>query len=335
MEEIKPITLTKYFSYLALLALLTVLTSFAALSFGSVHLPVSDIFNSIFNFSEGNVNHQIVLELRLPRILLAVAVGGGLSVAGAVFQAILMNPLAEPYILGVSSGGTFGAVFAILFGMSFIGQQALAFSGALFVIFIVFSLGRRFGVFDPTTVLLVGVMVGSFFSALILLMMTYIDGTFRSALFWLLGNLSLADPASVYYVLPAIIVFSIILSLFSQKINVLSLGDESAKHLGINSTFIRNISYIISSLIVGVAVSVSGIVGFVGLLVPHLCRILFGSDNRIIIPASFFLGAVFLIVADTIARIIISPSEMPVGVVTALVGSPIFIYLLRVKITKQ
>ncbi len=335
MEATKSVTAAKYIYSLALLSAFVMVTAFTALSFGSVQIGLSDIFASIFNYSPGNVNHQIIIELRLPRVLLAIAVGGGLSVAGAVFQAILMNPLAEPYILGVSSGGTFGAVLGVLLGLSFLGQQLFAFSGALFVIFVVFSLGRRFGIFDPTTILLVGVMVGSFFSALILLMMTYIDGTFRSALFWLLGNLSLADPGSVYYVLPIILVLSIVLSLFAQRFNVLSLGDETAKHLGVNSGFLRNTGYIVSSLIVGVAVSVSGIVGFVGLLVPHVSRILFGNDNRLVIPASFFLGAVFLIVADTIARLIIAPSEMPVGVITALVGSPLFIYLLRSRFRRR
>lgn len=329
MAEIKPITLSRYINYIFPLALLSVLTAFAALSFGSVSISFSEIFNAIFNSADSNVNSQIILELRLPRVLLAFAVGGGLSVAGAVFQSILMNPLAEPYILGVSSGGTFGAVLGVLIGASFLVQQTFAFSGALLVIFIVFSLGRRFGVFDPTTILLVGIMVGAFFSALILLTMTYVDSTFRSALFWILGNLSLADPGSVYYVFPIILGLSAIVSLFAQKINVLSLGDEAAKQLGVNSTLLRNASYVLASLIVGIAVSVSGIVGFVGLLIPHLSRLIFGNDNRIIIPASFFIGAVFLIIADSVARLIISPSELPVGVVTALVGAPVFIYLLR------
>ncbi|MBU1097392.1 MAG: iron ABC transporter [Ignavibacteriae bacterium HGW-Ignavibacteriae-2] len=331
MANIKSVTLGRYLYTLIPLFVFTIITAVLALSFGSTEISFSEIISILANNGPSYINTQIIIELRLPRILLAIAVGGGLSVAGAVFQAILMNPLAEPYILGVSSGGTFGAVLSMVLGLSFLGQQALAFAGALTVIILVYTLGRRYGIIDPTMMLLTGVMSGAFFSALLMLMITFVDSSFRSALFWLLGNLSLAERSSIYFVLPIVILISILLSLLSQKLNVISLGDESALHLGVNSKKVKNIAYITSSILVGSIVSVSGIIGFVGLLVPHICRIVLGLDNRIIIPASFFVGAVFLILADAVARIIIAPAEIPVGVVTAVIGAPLFVYLLRSK----
>lgn len=261
--------------------------------------------------------------------MLAIAAGGGLSVAGAVFQAILMNPLAEPYILGISSGGTFGAILSFLLGFTFIGTQIFSFAGAMTVIFIVFMVGKRFGEIEPNVLLLTGVMIGAFFSAAILLMMTMLSDSLRSAFLWLIGNLSSADAVSSYYVFVISIVVSIMLSVNSYKYNVLSLGAENAKHLGVNTNVLKNVTYILASILVGAIVSVSGIIGFVGLLVPHICRMIFGIDNRLVIPASFFVGATYLLVSDTFARTIVAPAELPVGAITAVIGAPIFIYLLR------
>ncbi len=246
-----------------------------------------------------------------------------------------MNPLAEPFILGISSGGTFGALLSISLGLAFFGQQVFAFAGALAVIFLVFALGKRNGTIEPSALLLTGVMIGAFFSALIMLMMTYIDSSFRTALFWLLGNLSLADNSYVIFVLPVTILIALVLTLLSNKFNILSLGDDTACHLGVESAKLRITAYLLSSILVGTIVSVSGIIGFVGLLVPHLCRMVFGFDNRIIIPASFFVGAVFLMMADNVARVIISPAELPVGVITAFLGAPLFVYLLKSKFGKK
>jgi cobalamin transport system permease protein len=306
-----------------------IITAVLSLTVGSVDLSFSDIFNSLFDKDNHETALQIIINIRLPRVLLAIAVGGGLSVAGAVFQAILLNPLAEPYILGVSSGGTFGAVLSFLLGLSFLGTQIFAFAGALAVIFLVFMLGKRFGELEPNVLLLTGVMVGAFFAAAILLMMSLLQDNLRTAVFWLIGNLSLAKSDSVFYVLPITIVVSIILVINSQKYNVLALGAENAKQLGININLVRNGTYILASLMIGSIVSVSGIVGFVGLLVPHVCRMIFGVDNRIVVPASFFVGAAYLTLADTVARTIISPAELPVGAVTAILGAPVFVFLLR------
>lgn len=311
----------------------TIIASVISLSIGSVNISFSNILELIFQPDTNTIFSQIVFDIRLPRILLAIAVGGGLSVAGAVFQALLMNPLAEPYILGISSGGTFGAVLSFLIGASFLTTQAFAFTGSIAVVFLVFILGKRYGEIEPNVLLLTGIMIGAFFSAAILFMLTMLNDSLKQAIFWLMGNLSLATAESVQYVLPITIVVSFLLSLNGQKYNVLSLGSDSAKHLGINTKVLTNFTYIITSIMVGAIVSVSGIVGFVGLLVPHICRMILGNDNRIVVPASFFLGATYLVVSDTIARNLIAPAELPVGTITALIGAPLFIYLLKKRFT--
>lgn len=306
-----------------------IVTAVTGLLIGPVNISIAEFLNLLFNGIGDETVKQIITEIRLPRILYAIAVGGGLSIAGAVFQSMLMNPLAEPYILGISSGGTFGAVLSFLIGASLITTQIFSFAGAISVMLIVFVLGKRFGELEPNVLLLSGVMVGAFFSAAILLMMGLLNNNLRTAVFWLIGNLSIADKANIIYVLPVTFIVSLILILQSNKYNLLSLGIENAKQLGLNTNFLRNSTYILTSLMIGVLVSVSGIIGFVGLLVPHACRMIFGVDNRIVIPASFFIGAAYLILCDTIARSIIAPAELPVGAITALIGAPAFIYLLR------
>ncbi len=331
MESNKKLSYLKYFSLIASLAAGTLGVTLISISIGSTSISFAEIIQALTSGSESDTVNKIVMDIRLPRVLLGIAVGGGLSVAGAVFQATLMNPLAEPYILGISSGGTFGAILSILLGLTFIGTQLLAFAGALIVIVVVFILGKRRGVIDPNVLLLSGVMIGAFFSALILLMMTFLENSFREAIFWIIGNLAFADINSVLIILPLSIIISAFLSLHAQKFNVLSLGDESARHLGINVNSFKNMTYILTSLLIGLAVSVSGIIGFVGLLVPHVCRFIFGSDNRIVIPASFLIGGAYLVIADTVARTIIAPAQLPVGAITAIIGAPIFIYLLKTR----
>lgn len=331
MAEFGNSKLSKHLLILVMLLFLLVSAIVIGLLTGSANISLSQLLQIISGGNPDATLRQIIYDIRMPRVLLAVAIGGGLSVAGGVFQAILMNPLAEPYILGISSGGAFGAVFAILIGLSFIGVQFFSFGGALLVTFLVFILGRRFGELEPNVLLLSGVMVGAFFGAAILLVITLMNESLRTAVYWLIGDLSLAKSGDVYIILPITILVSLIISLNANKFNILALGDQNAKHLGINTEFTKNFIYIISSIMIGSVVSVSGIIGFVGLLVPHVCRLLFGLDNRIVIPAAFFVGGAYLVLADSLARTIISPSELPVGAVTAIIGAPIFIYLLRTR----
>jgi iron complex transport system permease protein len=332
MAAAERLSIKRYIISVIVFFFITCVAVIISLWVGPVKITFQELINTIFSSNASNQTiSQIIWDIRFPRVLFAVAVGGGLSIAGAVFQAILMNPLAEPYILGISSGGTFGAVLSFLIGASFLGTQIFSFIGALAVMFLVFFLSKRYGELEPNVLLLTGVMIGAFFSAAILLLITLLNDSLRTAVFWLMGNLSIAPKESLIYVLPVTIVVSIILIINSNKYNLLSLGDDTAKQLGINSSFVKNLTYLITSLMIGSIVSVSGVVGFVGLLVPHVCRMIFGTDNRIVLPASFFIGAAYLALADTIARTLVAPSELPVGAVTAFIGAPIFIYLLKQK----
>lgn len=316
---------------LVLLSILLLFTIVISLLSGSTDIGLSQFYNSIVLPEQNQTITQIIFDIRLPRTLLAIGVGGGLSVAGAVFQSLLMNPLADPYILGVSSGGSFGAVLALFLGLSFLGVQLLSFAGAAAVILLVLIVGHKYGRLQQNILLLSGVMIGAFFGAAILLLITLMNDTLRTAIYWLVGNLSMADAFGAYYVLIVSLVISLGLIINSHKLNLLAMGDEDASNLGLSVRYVKSLIYLFSSLLVGVIVSISGVIGFVGLLIPHVTRLLFGADNRIVMPASFLIGASFLILADTIARTIISPAELPVGALTAIIGAPIFIYLLKRK----
>ncbi len=331
MELDRSINLKSLIVKLAILFILLVFTSLFSLLLGSLDISLIELFSS-FGGSSSETIREVIFNIRIPRLLLAIGVGGGLSVAGAVFQSLLMNPLADPYILGVSSGGSFGAVLALLLGLSFLWVELFSVIGASIVILLVFILGHRFGKLQPNILLLTGVMIGAFFSALILLLLTFMNDSLRTAIFWLVGNLAMADNFSAYYIVIFSLILSVILSLFGYKLNLLAMGDEDASNLGLNPKRIKSVVYILASVLVGIIVSVSGIIGFVGLLIPHVVRIIFGSDNRIVVPASFLVGAIFLLFTDTIARTIILPSELPVGVVTAMIGAPAFIYLLKKRV---
>ncbi len=302
-----------------------------AVLFGSYKIEIKDVFSYILNTLPKDSEISTILDIRFARVILAFCVGAGLSVTGAVFQAILINPLAEPYILGVSSGGTFGAILAIFLGLSFAMVTFFASAGSILIIVLVFILARRYGELEPNTLLLTGIMISAFFSALILLLITLLNDSLRTAVFWMIGNLANADPKAIFVILPATFILSFILFLFSQKYNLIALGNEHAISLGVNTKLIKTISYFAASLLIGFIVSVSGIIGFVGLIIPHITRMLFGNDNRIVLPVSFFIGGIYLIIADTIARTLLLPSEIPVGAITALAGAPVFIYLIRKK----
>jgi iron complex transport system permease protein len=333
MAEYKSFKLNRFVFLLFALLLITILAALISLSIGSVNTSVTDVLNVLLYQSDNVQFEKIILNVRLPRILYAIIIGGGLSVAGAVFQAILMNPLAEPYILGISSGGTFGAVLSFLIGISFIGTQLFAFMGAFLVMMLVFMLGKRYGDLEPNTLLLSGVMIGAFFSAAILLLIIFLNESLRTAVYWMVGSLSFAKFDNLWIVALITIAICIYLIKNSYKYNIIALGNQTSKSLGINSKRLKNRTYFAASLLIGSVVSVSGIIGFVGLIVPHVCRMIWGMDNRKILPASFLIGALYLTIADTIARTIVSPAELPVGAITAFIGVPIFIYLLKTRFT--
>lgn len=290
-------------------------------------------------FQEGGLSKtsiQIVFSLRLPRLLLAATVGYALSLGGVVFQAVLRNPLADPFILGVSSGAGLGAVVAILLGLGFHwGVPLLAFLGSMLSIVIVMVIGRKDIGVESSTILLSGVIVNAFFTAFIMFFITTsTDSRLHTMLFWLYGDLSQAKYWPLWLIWPVLISCSLIVYGFSRHLNIITVGEEMAAQLGMNVEKVVWINVIAVSLVMGVVVSFSGIIGFVGLLVPHLMRMLLGSDHRILIPASALGGGCLMVLADTTARTIISPNELPVGVLTAFLGAPFFIYLLKTKGTR-
>jgi iron complex transport system permease protein len=273
-----------------------------------------------------------LFRVRLPRALLAVLVGGGLALAGASFQALIRNPLADPYILGVSGGSAFAAIIGMIISatLSFAPVPVFAFAGALAAIFLVLAVARTRGKLPVIPLLLAGVVVNAFFSALVMFLLTIASSRhLPSAIYWMMGQLSSKSYSTIglvaLYYLPGV---AILLGL-SRDFNLFSLGEESAEQLGVNIERSKLLAFIAASLITAVAVSVSGLIGFVGLMVPHIIRLIFGPDHRLLLPASFIFGGIFLALCDLVARVIIAPAELPVGVITAILGGPFFIWLLR------
>jgi iron complex transport system permease protein len=318
---------------LGLLLGILALVGALSLSIGTTGISLDDLLALLSGQERENsdIAYQILILIRLPRILLAVVVGAGLSVAGATFQALLRNPLAEPYVLGISSGGTVGAILAMVsgIGLAQITTPVFSFCGSLTVMLLVFSLGKRRGFMDPHSLLLSGVMIGAFFNAVVLLVVAIFNQEMRTAFLWLLGNLSNAEMSSLTIVGPLILASSLGLMMFGNAFNLIAMGDEAALTLGVEVPVVRRRAYLLASLITGLGVSVSGVIGFVGLLVPHACRLMIGPDHRLLLPASFLLGGTFLVLCDLLARTVMAPSEIPVGAITAAVGAPLFIYLLK------
>ena len=319
----------------ALLASLLVASILLAVRLGAVSLTLREIVDGVTGRGEPTTV-AIVRQLRLPRALQAALVGAALALSGATFQALVRNPLAEPYILGVSSGAAVGAVAAIVlgFGMGGVwGVPLAAFAGALLAITLVFRIAYGVGAaLDTHVLLLAGVVVGAFFNAAILLLLTLSDvESFRSAMFWMMGSNAGASWRSVMllaaYVLPA----SLALVALARALDLLALGEQTAAHLGTQVERTKLIAYGLASILAAVSVAASGVIGFVGLIVPHMVRMVWGSDHRTSLPSAALLGASFLVLTDLLARLVARPTELPIGVVTAFLGVPFFIWLLRKK----
>lgn len=308
--------------YFGGLVVLLILTFLLAISLGSEKL-------SFFDLSEQQ--QTILYEVRLPRVLLGLATGASLAVAGAGFQALLRNPLAEPYLLGVSNGAALGTMFAfVFFGQFEIARPILAFAGAVLATFAVYQMAKSKAGMNTERLVLSGVIITTFLSSIIVLLTTLLDTTrLRSFTFWLLGDLSQASKNSFYLAIIAAIVGTIVLTTVARSLNLMMLGERDAFDFGVEVQKTRLIVFATASALVGTAVASSGSVGYVGLVVPHIVRLLIGSDNRLVIPTVAFAGAIFVMLADTIARTAIAPRELPVGAITALIGAPMFIYLLK------
>jgi iron complex transport system permease protein len=295
------------------------------------------LLGSLINSPVSAVNQEIVLVVRLPRVLAAALVGVGLASSGTVLQGLLRNPMADPYIIGVSAGASLGATIASVLGLGFsiIGSlysvPLFAFAGAIITVFMVYSISRRAAGVSMLTLLLVGIAVTSFFSAMVTLLRIVSSDMALSIVFWLIGSLNLTTWNYVYLALPFIVVGFAISLLFSRDLTALSLGEEQATHLGVETENVKKILLFSVSMMTAAAVSISGVIGFIGLIIPHIMRLIVGPDYRILTPASAAAGAIVLIACDTLSRTILNPSEIPVGIITALFGGPFFIYLLTKK----
>ena len=288
---------------------------------GAVKIPLNRMFEP--GFFE-------ILKLRLFRALLAVAVGAGLSVAGVILQTVLRNPLAEPYVLGVSSGAGLGAVIGILFVSLGIGVNIAAFAGGVITIFFVYKLAKIDGRMSPENMIVAGIIVNGFLSSILMFFVsTFSGGNIHSVIWWLLGNLQVYKIAPVLTLVLASLAGFLISLMFSRELNAISLGEEEARHLGIEIESVKIILLLTATFIASLAVSICGIIGFTGLMMPHVARRLVGPDHRLLLPASVLMGAAFLLLCDIFSKIMLAPREIPIGVITSFIGVPFFIYVLK------
>ena len=276
----------------------------------------------------------IIWDIRLPRVILGALVGAALSLAGAIYQGVLRNPLADPFILGVSSGASFGAALVMAFGwqIAWLGKFTLpfvAFLAGLASLMIVYYLATVERKMRVETLILSGVVIQAFLGACLSLIMALSNEQLQTIVFWMMGSLTLTDWSYTQGVFPVISIAVVIAYFFSRDLNMLGLGEEAAHHSGVSVQRSRIIMLVLASLITGAAVSVSGAIGFVGLVIPHIIRLIFGADYRMIIPLSVIGGAIFLVGADAFARTVMQPRELPLGIITAFLGAPFFAYLLR------
>lgn len=300
---------------------------------GSADIPTAKVFNILAGNGTSTEN-TIIFDIRLPRIILAVLAGASLSVSGVVLQALFRNPMADPYILGISSGAGLGAALAMLFGVSFtviwfFGISASAFLGGIIAILIVYNIAKIKNSLPVQTLLLSGIAVSAFFSACIMFIMLISGDKLHGIMFWLFGSMSSASWNSVAAITPYFIIGSVIAYIFSRDLNVMLLGEEDAKHLGIDTEKVKKILLGCAAVLTAAAVSVTGIIGFIGLVIPHVTRILVGPDHRILIPASILTGGIVLLLTDTLAKTMMAPVDVPAGIITALFGAPFFVFLLK------
>jgi iron complex transport system permease protein len=334
MESLTP---TRLIVRLILCMIFLVTVMFVCSLIGTQKISLRSVLDGPGVAPGANTDYDIYLRVRIPRIILAALVGAALAASGVVLQAILRNPLAEPYILGISSGAALGVITAVMLGTSIklgvfasgVSISAFAFLFAMATCWLVWLVGHLAGGSGITSLLLAGVVVNAFFSAVIMLLTSLIDSQqLRTIIFWLMGNIGEKDFSTL--LASAIFIVAGIFGIFAicQKLNVLTFGTGDAQSLGVNPRVVTFTAFALASFITSVAVGLSGLVGFVGLIVPHSVRLVLGPDHRQLLPASAFVGAAFVVICDTIARVIIAPAQFPVGVITAVIGGPVFLLLL-------
>jgi iron complex transport system permease protein len=311
---------------LGALSVLALASFVFALGIGSINIPLADVV-SVFWDGKTGTTAEVIRSLRLPRALAGFACGGLLALAGALLQVLLRNPLADPYILGISGGASIGALLGILSGFTAISVNGGAFLGAFGAMLLVFGLAHGDGSWTRTRLLLTGVIVAAGCGAGVALMLSIApDHKLRGMLFWLMGDLS--QPNAPYLALTVLAATLLTILPFARELNLLSRGDAVAQMLGVQVRPLRYGVYFAASLTTATAVTLAGSIGFVGLIVPHLVRFVTGNDQRVLLPASALVGGSLLLVADTLARALVAPRQLPVGILTALIGVPVFLFLL-------
>ena len=328
-----------------LLTLTLILTVAFAVTIGPMQISPLDAYKIIIKNipfigdlvrgGSSSIEEVVVLQVRLPRILAAAIVGIALAVAGVVLQGLFRNPMADPYVIGISAGASLGASLAIAFGigLSFFGLlysiPLMAFVTALGTVLLVYSIARTGQGVPMLTLLLVGIAVNSFLLAIISIIRLVSGEAIHAIMAWIFGSLVACNWNYVKIALPFVIIGVALIYVFARDLNIILLGEEQARHLGVDTERLKRIMLASATLITAAAVSISGIIGFIGLIIPHIARILVGPDHRILIPSSALAGAIVLILCDTIARTIVRPAELPVGIITSLIGGPFFVYLIR------
>jgi iron complex transport system permease protein len=330
--------LNRKWVFIALLALLPV-TGLAAICIGETEIGAETVLSILLQPivhqqpSWSPVDETIVLLIRVPRVLLAALVGAGLAVSGAALQSLFRNPMADPFILGISNGAALGASAVLLSGVSFglglFNLPLAAFACGTVTMLLVYELARMGNRVSTHTLLLSGIAVSAFLSACTSFLLFTSSENLHQVIFWMLGGFAGRTWDHVYMVLPFIVLGVIVMVTFARSLNALMFGEESALYLGVPAEQLKKVLLIVASVVTGAAVAVSGIIGFVGLIIPHIVRLAVGPDHRLLLPLAVVAGSIFLIAADTVARMVIAPAEIPIGVITALCGAPFFVFLLR------
>lgn len=336
------LTFRRWMLIIGSLAIAGIAVCLVCLQFGASKIDVGTVLSALTwpsktgvpNASSGDTSAVIMVHIRLPRVLTGFLVGSSLASVGVALQALLRNPLADPYVLGVSSGAALGVSLAMLFGVGatlvfFPVLPLFGFAGALLSLLVMYQLARSRGRLPIHSVLLAGVILNAMLTALIMFITSIMDPNRSAGLMaWLMGSLT----ASNYGVLSMfglyVVAGAVLFLRKAQTMNILTLGEETARSLGVETERVKKHLFVVSALLTGAVVSVSGMIGFVGMIVPHIVRMLVGSDHRVVLPASMLAGGMFLVLSDTVARTILAPAEIPVGILTALAGGPVFLYLL-------
>lgn len=321
---------------LSILLMFLIICLFVAVGIGAVDIHLKEIMSIIF-LGENTDNRVILMDIRLPRVMISAVLGAGLSAVGGVMQGVFKNPLVDSYTLGMSSGAALGAVLSIVSGIGIFGYATtgvFAFLGAVSTLFFVYFLSKTKNRVSINSLLLSGVAVSYFLSSIISFMMMLNRNKIEQIVFWTMGSLSSATWQKLIFSSSFILPGILVLCFFSRELNIMSLGEESAHYIGVDVEKLKYILLVICSLIVGAVVSTGGTIGFLGLVAPHIVRIIWGSDNRKLIPYSAIMGGAILMLSDALGRVLIQPAEIPVGVMTSIMGGPFFIFLLKKQKTK-